>query len=59
MLTVDKNQCELTMPETDTRLTEDERYQVDEDHVNDSSRCQIASKLNRHRSIISREVSRN
>ena len=59
MLRVDKNQCEITMPETYTRLTEEERYQIDEDHVTGSSRCQIASKLNRHRSTICREVSRN
>jgi len=47
------------MPETYTRLTEDERYQIYEDIVNGLSHRQIAKSLNRHHSTISRELSRN
>lgn len=59
MLTVDQNQCEITMPETYTRLTEDERYQIYEDKFMGLSHRQIAKKLNRHHSTISREIARN
>ena len=59
MLTVDQNQCEITMPETYTRLTEDERYQIYEDKFMGLSHREIAKKLTRHHSTISREVSRN
>ena len=59
MLTVEQNQCEITMPKTYTRLTEDERYQIYEDKFMGLSHRQIAKKLNRHHSTISREVARN
>jgi len=59
MLTVDQNQCEITMTKTYTRLTEDERYQIYEDKLNGLSHRQIAKSLNRHHSTISREISRN
>lgn len=59
MLTVDENQCEITMPETYTRLTEDERYQIYEDKFMGLSHRQIAKKLNRHHSTVSREIARN
>lgn len=47
------------MPETYTRLTEDERYQIYEDKFMGLSHRQIAIKLNRHHSTISREIERN
>lgn len=47
------------MPETYTRLTEDERYQIYEDKFIGLSHRQIAKKLNRHHSTISREIARN
>lgn len=59
MLTVDQNQCEINMSETYTRRTEDERYQIYEDKFMGLSHRQIAKKLNRHHSSISREIARN
>ena len=47
------------MPETYTRLTEDERYQIYEDKFMGLSHRQIAKKLSRHHSTISREIARN
>ena len=47
MLTVDQNQCEITMPKTYARLTEDERYQIYEDKFMGLSHRQIAKRLNR------------
>ncbi len=47
------------MSETYTRLTEDERYQIYEDKFMGLSHRQIAKKLNRHHSTISREIKRN
>lgn len=47
------------MPETYTRLTEDERYQIYEDKFMGLSHRQIAKRLNRHHSTISREIARN
>jgi len=47
------------MPETYTRLTEDERYQIYEDKLMGLSHRQIANRLNRHHSTISREIGRN
>ena len=59
MLTVDQNQCEITMPKTYARLTEDERYQIYEDKLMGLSHRQIAKRLNRHHSTIYREIERN
>lgn len=47
------------MPQTYTRLTEDERYQIYEDKFMGLSHRQIAKKLNRHHSTIYREIARN
>jgi len=47
------------MPETYTQLTEDERYQIYEDKFMGLSHRQIAKKLNRHHSTVSREIVRN
>lgn len=47
------------MPETYTRLTEEERYQIYEWMTEKQSRRQIAALLNRHHSTISKEINRN
>ena len=54
-----KTQCEITMPETYTLLTEEERYQIYEWVTEKQSRRQIAALLNRHHSTISKEINRN
>ena len=47
------------MPETYTRLTEEERYQIYEGVTEKRSHREIADMLNKHHSTISREVKRN
>lgn len=59
MLTVDQNHCEITMPETYTHLTEDQRYQIYESLIGKLSHREIAKNLGKHHSTISREVERN
>ena len=47
------------MPKTYTRLTEDERYQIYEGVTDKLSHRKIASLINRHHSVVSREIKRN
>lgn len=47
------------MPETYTRLTEDERYQIYEGVTEKLSHRKIASLINKHHGSVSREVKRN
>ena len=47
------------MPETYTRLTEDERYQIYEGVTEKRSHRKIASLINKHHSTVSKEVKRN
>jgi IS30 family transposase len=59
MLTVDQNQCEITMPETYTHLNEEHRYQIYEGLIEKLSHRQIAQKIRKHHSSVLREISRN
>jgi IS30 family transposase len=59
MLTVDQNQCKITMPETYTYLTEEQRYQIYEGLIDKLSHREIAQKIRKHHSCMSREISRN
>ena len=54
-----KAQCEITMPQTYTRLTEDERYQIYEGVTEKRSHREIATLINKHHSTVSKEVKRN
>jgi IS30 family transposase len=54
-----KTQCEITMPETYTRLTEEERYQIYEGVTEKRSHRKIATLINKHHSTVSKEVKRN
>ncbi|MBT3811957.1 MAG: helix-turn-helix domain-containing protein, partial [Gammaproteobacteria bacterium] len=45
-----KTQCEITMPETYTRLTEEERYQIYEGVTEKRSHRKIATLINKHHS---------
>jgi IS30 family transposase len=47
------------MPETYTRLTEEERYQIYEGVTEKRSHREIATLINRHHSTVSNEVKRN
>ena len=47
------------MPETYTRLTEEERYQIYEGVTEKRSHREIATLMNRHHSTVSNEVKRN
>jgi len=47
------------MPKTYTRLTEDERYQIYEGVTEKRSHREIALRVNKHHSTVSREVYRN
>lgn len=47
------------MPETYTRLTEDERYQIYEGVTEKRSHREIATLINKHHSTVSKEVNRN
>ena len=47
------------MPETYTRLTEEERYQIYEGVTEKRSHRKIATLINKHHSTVSKEVKRN
>jgi IS30 family transposase len=47
------------MPETYTRLTREERYQIYEGVTEKRSHCKIATLINKHHSTVSKEVERN
>jgi IS30 family transposase len=59
MLTVDQNQCEIAMPETYAHLNEKQRYQIYEGLIGKLSHRQIAQKIRKHHSSVSREINRN
>jgi IS30 family transposase len=59
MLTVDQNQCETTMSETYTHLTEEQRYQIYESLIDKLFHREIAQKIRKHHSCISRKINRN
>jgi IS30 family transposase len=49
-----KTQCEITMPESYTRLTKDERYQIYEGVTEKRSHREIAVLINKYHSTVSK-----
>jgi IS30 family transposase len=59
MLTVDQNQCEITIPKTYTHQREVHRYHIYGGLREKLSHRQIAQKIRKHHSSVSREIIRN